>query len=108
LAANLLRTVYVSQLTSGEKTEIFADFLVTLTHANEWWREQITTETLGSGMILSDPEFALLLASVLSRSIPLEVMRGSPLMKVLCVAPAAGPHFLEAAEDLCRKPAAPI
>jgi len=106
LAANLLQTVYRSQLRDEEKVEIFADFLVTLTRSNEWWRQQITAELLGSGVRLNDSQFAFFLAAMLSRSIPLETMKANPLIKALCLQPPGGADLLKAAEDFYHKPAA--
>lgn len=106
LAANLLQTVYRSQLRDEDKVEIFADFLVTLTRSNEWWRQQITAELLGSGVRVNDSQFAFILAAMLSRSIPLETMKANPLIKAVCLQPRGGVDLLKAAEDFCHKPAA--
>ena len=100
LAAHLLQTVYRSALPSEQKVEIFADFLVTLSHSNPYWREQITVELVGTETNLRDPEFALLLGVVLSRSLPLDTMKGNPLMKAICRLPDSGTELLQAAEAL--------
>jgi tetratricopeptide (TPR) repeat protein len=72
LAADLLQTVYRSDLPLETKSAIFADFIATLTSANDYWRRQIEEELIGSGASLSDEEFADLLGLTLSRAIPLE------------------------------------
>ena len=104
LATNLLQTAYRSPLPSGQKVEIFADFLVTLCRSNAYWRERITVEMTGTGTNLRDPEFALLLAVVLSRSLPLEMMKGNPLIKAICRLPDGGTELLQAAEALRTRP----
>ncbi len=104
LAANLLQTVYRSPLPSRQKTEIFADFLATLSRSNPYWRKQITVELMGTEANLRDPEFALLLAVVLSRSLPLDTMKGNPLMKAICRLPDGGTELLQAAEALRTRP----
>jgi glycosyltransferase involved in cell wall biosynthesis len=106
LAANLLQTVYRSPLPSGQKVEIFADFLVTISRSNPYWREQITVELMGTETSLRDPEFALLLAVVLSRSLPMEMMKGNPLIRAICRLIDSGTELLQAAEALCTQPAA--
>lgn len=108
LAANLLRTVCRSSLPSGQKVEIFADFLVTISQSNAYWREQITVELMGTETHLGDPEFALLLAVVLSRSLPLDMMKGNPLMKAICRLTDSGTELLQAAEALRTQPAAAL
>ena len=105
LAGNLLQTVYRSPLPNGQKTEIFADFLVTLSRSNPYWRKQITVELMGTETDLRDPEFALLLAVVLSRSLPLDTMKGNPLIKAICSLPGGGMELLQAAETLRARPA---
>jgi glycosyltransferase involved in cell wall biosynthesis len=104
LAANLLQTVYRSPLPSGQKVEIFADFLITLSRSNPYWRDQITIELMGTETHLRDHEFALLLAVVLSRSLPLDMMKGNPLMKAMCRLPDSGTELLQAAEALRTQP----
>lgn len=100
LAANLLQTVYRSPLPSGQKVEIFADFLVTLSRSNPYWREQITLELMGTETGPREAEFATLLAVVLSRSLPLEMMKDNPLMKAIWRLPDGGTKLLETAEAL--------
>lgn len=72
LASDLLATVYRSALSRERKSAIFADFVSTLTFANDYWRRQIEEELIGRGAWLSNEAFADLLGVTLSRAIPLE------------------------------------
>jgi glycosyltransferase involved in cell wall biosynthesis len=108
LAAHLLQTVYRSQLPSEQKLEIFADFLVTLSAANNWWRAEITSELIGRGASLRDLEFAVLLAVVLSRSVPLDTMNGNPLIRAMYLPEADGKDLLQIAESLCTRAGIPL
>lgn len=81
LAADLLQTIYRSNLAGETKSAIFADFISTLTFKNGYWRRQIEEELIGPGASLSDEQFADLLGFTLSRAIPLESFRGDPSLK---------------------------
>jgi glycosyltransferase involved in cell wall biosynthesis len=81
LAADLLRTVYRSDLPLETKSAIFADFIATLTSANDYWRRQIEEELIGAAASLSDDQFADLLGLTLSRAIPLESFKDDPSLK---------------------------
>jgi hypothetical protein len=63
---------------------------------------------MGTETHLGDPEFALLLAVVLSRSLPLDMMKGNPLMKAICRLTDSGTELLQAAEALRTQPAAAL
>jgi hypothetical protein len=103
LAAHLLGTVYRSQLSSEQKLEIFADFLVTLSCTNKWWREEITAELIGRGTNLRDPEFAMLLAVVLSRGVPFDTMSDNALIRAMYLPATDGRDLLQLAEALCMR-----
>jgi hypothetical protein len=108
LAAHLLQTVYRSQLAGEQKLEIFADFLVTLSCSNQWWREEITSELIGRGTRLSDSEFALLLAVALSRSVPFETMKDNALIRAMYLSTTDGKDLLKLAEALCIRADIPV
>lgn len=108
LAAHLLQTVYRSRLPSEQKLEIFADFLVTLSVANNWWRAEITSELVGRGASLRDLEFAALLALVLSRSVPLDTMKDNSLIRAVHLAAVDGKDLLQIAEALCTRANIPL
>jgi glycosyltransferase involved in cell wall biosynthesis len=105
LAVNLLQSVYQSQLSAGEKLEVFADFIVTLTYSNRAWRNYITAELLGPEAAPGDSEFALLLAAMLSRSLPLDAMQNNPLITAISRVPTDGAALLKVADDICRNQA---
>lgn len=107
LAWHLLQTVYPSQLPSEQKLEIFVDFLLTLSAANNWWRAEITSELIGRGASLRDLEFAILLAVVLSRSVPLDTMKNNALILAVYL-PANGKELLQIAEALCTRANIPL
>jgi hypothetical protein len=108
LAAHLLRTVYRSQLSGGQKLEIFADFLVTLSRPNHWWRAEITSELIGKAASLRDSEFAMLLAVVLSRSVPIDSMQDNAIIRAMCLPTADGKDLLQTAEGFCTRAGIPL
>jgi len=108
LAAHLLRTVYLSQLPGEQKLEIFADLLATLTRTNTWWRAEITSELLGRGASLRDSEFAMLLAVVLSRSVPFDTLQGNALIRAMYLPATDGKDLLQIAEALCIRAGIPV
>jgi glycosyltransferase involved in cell wall biosynthesis len=108
LAAHLLQTVYRSQLPGEQKLEIFADFLVTLSRPNHWWRAEIASELIGSSTNLRDSEFALLLAVLLSRSVPLATMKGNALIRAMYLPATDGKDLLQIAETLCTRAGIPL
>ncbi len=79
LAASLLRTVYKSNLASRQKVEAFADFVLTLTRQNLYWRWKITRELLGVDTV-SDADFSHLFTLAVSRSVPLTEFKQNPLL----------------------------
>jgi tetratricopeptide (TPR) repeat protein len=103
LAARLLRTVYQSALSSSEKAEVFADFILTLTRENAPWRESITSELLGTNAQLDDPQFAFLLGLVLNGSVPLDEIKTNPISEAIYRAPLGAPDLLAAAQELLGK-----
>jgi glycosyltransferase involved in cell wall biosynthesis len=104
MAAALLKTVFDSHLPAEQKTEVFADFVVTLTRYNMSWRNEITKEMLGEDVHLDDSAFAHLLATVLSRSVPLDTMKNNPLIRAMSHGPNAGSELLKVADDLLARP----
>jgi Glycosyl transferase family 2 len=108
LAAHLLQTVYRSQLPNEQKLEIFADFLVTLSRSDNWWRAEIISELIGQGTSLRDTEFAMLLAVVLSRSVPIDTMQSNALIRAMYLPAADGKDLLQIAEALCARADIPL
>jgi tetratricopeptide (TPR) repeat protein len=100
LAGSLLRTVYQSALSSSEKAEVFADFILTLTRENAPWRESITSELLGKGAYLDDSQFAFLLGLVLNGSVPLDEIRSNPISEAIYRAPLGEPDLLVVAQKI--------
>jgi hypothetical protein len=100
LAGSLLSTVYQSALSSSEKAEVFADFILTLTRENAPWRESITSELLGKGAYLDDSQFAFLLGLVLNGSVPLDEIRSNPISEAIYRAPLGEPDLLVVAQKI--------
>lgn len=98
LATDLLQTAYRSPLSDKDKVKIFADFVFTLTLHNPWWRKSITIEILGEEVALPDSAFALLLAAMLSRSVPLGAMKSNPLIGALSGMACGKTDLLKVAE----------
>ena len=80
LAVSLLRTVYKSNLSSRQKVEALAEFVLTLTRQNTYWRWKITRELLEADAV-SDSDFSHLLCLALSRSVPLTEFKRNPLLQ---------------------------
>jgi glycosyltransferase involved in cell wall biosynthesis len=108
LATDLLQTVYRSHLTNEQKTEIFADFLLTISRSAKWWREEIISELDGQDRNLSEPEFVMLFALVLTRSLPTDEIKDNPLIKSICDLEKRGPSLVQVAEDLCIEAGIPV
>ena len=90
LALQLMETVYRSQLSAREKTEVFADFLLTLPMENLPWRTAIARELLGPDVELSARECANLLGLILGRAMPLAEMRDDPFSQAIFCASIGG------------------
>jgi tetratricopeptide (TPR) repeat protein len=103
LAARLMRTVYQSALSSTEKAEVFADFILTLTCGNAPWRENITTEMFGAGAKADDSQFAYLLGLVLNGSVPLDEIKSNPISAAIYRAPRGAPDLLLMARGILGK-----
>jgi Glycosyl transferase family 2 len=82
LAVHLIQALYRSRLSEADKSAIFADFICTLTLSNEYWREQITSELMGTDVRLDHSRFARLLNLALSRGVPGEALRQNPLLEM--------------------------
>jgi len=106
-AAALLGTVYESSLAPQEKTEVFADFIHTITCENPYWRKMITEELLGQSAALADPQFAWLLGTVLVGSVPFDDAKLNPLCEAIYRAPLAKPDLLPLARKILGKPEPP-
>ena len=107
LAARLLRTVYQSALSSNEKAEVFADFMLTLTRENAPWRESITAELLGRGAHLDDSQFAFLLGLMLNGSVPLDEIRSNPISEAIYRTSLVKPDLLAVAQKIHGKSKTP-
>lgn len=103
-AARLMRTAHASSLSAHEKTEVFADFILTLTCENAHWRKMITEELLGAGAVLSEPEFALLLGIILSGSVPFDDARNNPLCEAVYRLPLEQPDLIAIARKILGRP----
>ena len=103
-AALLLRTVYESSLSPREKTEVFADFILTLSTQNPPWRKFITEEILGQGAGLSETQFAFLLGLVLNGCVPFDQIKHNPLSEAIYRSADAMPNLLLMARKVLRKP----
>jgi tetratricopeptide (TPR) repeat protein len=99
LALDLMETVWRSQLTAREKTEVFADFLLTLSREDLPWRASIAQELVGPDAKLSRLEFANILGLLLERAIPLADLPSDPFSKSIFRASAAGPDLLGLARE---------
>jgi hypothetical protein len=101
-ATRLIETVYRSGLSSGEKAEVFADFILTLACSNPYWRRMITAEFFGPHATLTDSQFALLLGMVLNRCVPLSEARHNPLSQAIYNSPVVAPDLLPMARRILR------
>jgi len=101
LAIGLLNLVNRADLSQTDKTQIFADFVLTLTLWNPYWRRRIVAELLPRQALLSDPQFASLALTVLSRSVPLEMIKQHSLLANIFTAPPNS-SVLDAAAQLRR------
>jgi hypothetical protein len=106
-AALLLRTVYESSLSPREKTEVFADFIVTLTCQNPPWRKFITEEILGQGSALSETHFAFLLGLLLNGCVPFDQIKYNPLSQAIFRFTDEMPNLLRIARKILAKPEPP-
>jgi tetratricopeptide (TPR) repeat protein len=102
VAARLLGVVFQSALSSREKEEIFADFILTLTCANPSWRRNITAEMLGPGAVLDDSKFAFLLGLILNRAMPPDQIQANPLSQAIYRAPLLVPDLLSVARAILQ------
>ncbi|MGA8222575.1 MAG: glycosyltransferase [Candidatus Acidiferrales bacterium] len=103
-AALLLRTVYQSALSPREKTEVFADFILTLSCQNPPWRKFITEELLGKDASLGETQFAFLLGLVLNGCVPFDQIRYNPLCEAIYRSADAMPNLLRMARKILGKP----
>ena len=102
-AAELLRTVYRSSLSSPEKTEIFADFIHTLTLQNPHWRRLIMQE-LAPSAALDDAEFAFLVGVALNGCVPFDEVKHNPISQAIYAARDFVPELLPLARKLLEIP----
>ncbi|HUC42366.1 MAG TPA: glycosyltransferase [Candidatus Micrarchaeaceae archaeon] len=100
VAVRLLEKVYESSLSPAEKTEVFADFLLTLTLDNPAWRACITTEMMGGGAKLDDAQFALLLGLLLNACVPLDEVANNPLSRAIYRTALHAPGLLRLARQV--------
>lgn len=100
LAVHLIRTLYRSQLSSSNKSAIFSDFICTLTFSNDYWRQQITSELVGTGVRLDDSRFAGLLNLALSRGVPCEAFKKNPLLEIFFGYESSQKDLLQIARSL--------
>lgn len=100
LAVQLFERVCRSALAEQEKVEVFADFVFTLTHSNDFWRREITKELTGAAANLSDDGFAALLTVALSRAVPFAAFARNPLLLELILHSAGSGQLLQAAARL--------
>lgn len=103
LAVSLLDLTTHSKLSQAQQTRIVADFIVTLSLWNPYWRRRIHSELLPHCPALDDLQFASLLFTALSRSIPLEVIKHNSLFAAMFSGTASPPLLLEAAAQLRRE-----
>jgi glycosyltransferase involved in cell wall biosynthesis len=103
LAARLLKTVYQTTLSSREKAEVLADFILTLTRDNTPWRQSITAELLGRSAQLDDSQFAHLLGLVLNASVPFDEIKSNPISQAIYRSPLAAPDLLLTARTILGK-----
>jgi len=103
-AAHLLRTVYQSSLSPKEKTEVFADFILTLTCHNLPWRKFITQEMLGEGAVLDETHFAYLLGQALNTCVPFDQIKYNPLSQAIYRSSDGMPNLLLMARKILGKP----
>jgi hypothetical protein len=101
-AADLLRIVYGSSLSSHEKTQAFAHFI--LDCQKPPWRPTIAPELLGANVAVDDRQFALLLGLALTRSVPLEEMDRNPLCKAIFRSAIDPPDLLRIARRILSRP----
>jgi tetratricopeptide (TPR) repeat protein len=99
LALHLMETVWRSQLTVREKTEVFADFLLTLSREDLPWRASIAQELVVPDATLSRNEFVNLLGLLLERAIPLVDLPSDPFSKVIFRPSAEGLDLLGVARE---------
>jgi len=99
-AADLMRAVYRSNLSSAEKTQVFADFIHSLTRQNHHWRRLIAQEILGPDAALRDAEFAFLLGVALSGRVPFDEIKHNPLCQAIYAARDSVPDLLPIAKEI--------
>jgi hypothetical protein len=103
-AAHLLRTVYQSSLSPHEKSEVFADFILTLTCQNFPWRKFITEEILGPGAVLDETHFAFLLGQILNCCVPFDQIKYNPLSQAIYRSADEMPNLLLIARKILGRP----
>lgn len=103
-AALLLRTVYQSSLSAREKTEVFADFILTLSCQNPPWRKFITEELLGKDATLGETQFAFLMGLVLNGCVPFDQIKYNPMSEAIYRSADAMPNLLRMARKILGKP----
>jgi hypothetical protein len=100
-AADLLRTIYRSSLSSREKTQAFAHFI--LDCQKPPWRPTISAELLGDAVV-DDAQFALLTGLLLSRCVPFHEIQHNPLCKAIYRSVIDAPDLLRIARRILLQP----
>jgi glycosyltransferase involved in cell wall biosynthesis len=103
LAVSLLDLGMRSKLSPSDQTRIFADFIVTLSLWNPYWRRRIHSELLPHCPAPDDLQFASLLFTALSRTIPLAVLKQNSLFTAMFSGAGSPPPLLETAARLRRE-----
>jgi hypothetical protein len=105
-AADLLRTIYNSPLSSNEKSQAFAHFIL---HCQKVpWRATIPGELLRANVDLDEKQFALLLGLILIRSVPFAEIEHNPLCKAIYRSAIDPPDLPRIARKILSQPSPPL
>jgi glycosyltransferase involved in cell wall biosynthesis len=101
-AVHLLETVYRSTLSSSEKTQAFARFIVDCQRPP--WRVTIAEELLGPNVRVDDRQFALLTGLLLNRCVPFDEIEHNALCKAILRSAMDPPDLLRIARRILSHP----
>jgi len=101
-AVHLLETVYRSTLSSSEKTQAFAHFIVDCQRPP--WRVTIAEELLGPNIRVDDRQFALLTGLLLNRCVPFDEIEHNALCKAILRSAMDPPDLLRIARRVLSQP----
>jgi glycosyltransferase involved in cell wall biosynthesis len=101
LASDLLGVIYCSALSSSEKTEVFADFI--LAFQTNPWRVSIIGELIGPNAELDNSQYSLLLGLILNGRVPSDEIKRNPLSAAIYRSVVAPANLIRTAEEILSK-----